>query len=92
MAIYAGVSEKHGRNMVLHVFQCFAPSEKFLPYLLSFIYEYGTSKISSLIEYRLLRTLKNGTRQQPPNTSELTAVVKMEKFLNVEVITYVQIA
>lgn len=52
---------------------CFAPSDKFVKYLLNFIRE-GPSDWANYSEDRLRRTFKNGTRGQPPAWLELYAV------------------
>lgn len=52
---------------------CFAPSEKFVKYLLNFIRE-GPKDWANYSEDRLRRTFVNGTRGQPPSWLELNAV------------------
>ncbi|KAK4294236.1 hypothetical protein Pmani_033125 [Petrolisthes manimaculis] len=49
---------------------CFAPSEDFVKYLLSFIRE-GPPGYAPYCEERLKRTFANGTRNQPPSWLEL---------------------
>ncbi|KAG5675745.1 hypothetical protein PVAND_005623 [Polypedilum vanderplanki] len=51
---------------------CFAPSEKFVNYLRSFIRE-GPPGYAPYCEDRLKRTFNNGTRNQPPSWLELQA-------------------
>lgn len=51
---------------------CFAPSEKFLKYMLCFIME-GPPGYAPYCEERLNRTTLNGTRHQPPSWLELQA-------------------
>ncbi|KAJ6223846.1 hypothetical protein RDWZM_002391 [Blomia tropicalis] len=51
---------------------CFAPSEKFVKYLLNFIRE-GPPGYAPYCEDRLRRTFVNGTRGQPPSWLELQA-------------------
>ncbi|XP_069983292.1 myosin-VIIa isoform X1 [Penaeus vannamei] len=51
---------------------CFAPSEDFVKYLLSFIRE-GPPGYAPYCEERLKRTFANGTRNQPPSWLELQA-------------------
>lgn len=51
---------------------CFAPSEKFLKYLQSFIHD-GPPGYAPYCEERLTRTFENGTRSQPPSWLELQA-------------------
>uniref|UniRef100_A0A182SCD0 Myosin-VIIa n=1 Tax=Anopheles maculatus TaxID=74869 RepID=A0A182SCD0_9DIPT len=51
---------------------CFAPSEKFVNYLRSFIRE-GPPGYAPYCEERLKRTFNNGTRNQPPSWLELQA-------------------
>ncbi|XP_050309593.1 myosin-VIIa-like [Anthonomus grandis grandis] len=51
---------------------CFAPSERLLPYLRAFI-KTGPSAYAPLAQQRLVRTLKNGNRSQPPTYLELIA-------------------
>ncbi|XP_071536430.1 myosin-VIIa isoform X6 [Panulirus ornatus] len=51
---------------------CFAPSEDFIKYLLSFIRE-GPPGYAPYCEERLKRTFANGTRNQPPSWLELQA-------------------
>ncbi|CAL4075619.1 unnamed protein product, partial [Meganyctiphanes norvegica] len=51
---------------------CFAPSEGFVKYLLSFIRE-GPPGYAPYCEERLKRTFGNGTRNQPPSWLELQA-------------------
>lgn len=52
---------------------CFAPSDKFVKYLLNFIRE-GPKDWANYCEDRLRRTFINGTRNQPPSWLELSAV------------------
>lgn len=52
---------------------CFAPSDKFVKYLLNFIRE-GSRDWANYCEDRLRRTFINGTRGQPPAWLELYAV------------------
>ncbi|GMT32791.1 hypothetical protein PFISCL1PPCAC_24088, partial [Pristionchus fissidentatus] len=52
---------------------CFAPSQKLLRYLLHFIRSRGPPGYSEYVEERLMRTIKNGTRKQPPSYVELQA-------------------
>lgn len=52
---------------------CFAPSDKFVKYLLNFIRE-GPQDWANYCEERLRRTFVNGTRGQPPAWLELYAV------------------
>jgi len=52
---------------------CFAPSDKFVKYLLNFIRE-GPTDWANYCEDRLRRTFINGTRGQPPAWLELYAV------------------
>lgn len=52
---------------------CFAPSDKFVKYLLNFIRE-GPQDWANYCEDRLRRTFINGTRGQPPAWLELYAV------------------
>lgn len=56
---------------------CFAPSEDFVKYLLSFIRE-GPPGYAPYCEERLKRTFANGTRNQPPSWLELQ--VKLSVF------------
>uniref|UniRef100_A0A1Q3FYL2 Putative myosin class v heavy chain n=1 Tax=Culex tarsalis TaxID=7177 RepID=A0A1Q3FYL2_CULTA len=49
---------------------CFSPTEKFEKYLRSFIRE-GPELYAPYCEHRLDRTVKNGTRRQPPSWLEL---------------------
>ncbi|XP_050076412.1 myosin-VIIa-like isoform X2 [Anopheles maculipalpis] len=63
---------------------CFTPSERFEKYLRSFIRE-GPELYAPYCEHRLDRTLKNGTRRQPPSLMELQAT-KTKKPMNVSVI------
>lgn len=51
---------------------CFAPSDKFVKYLLNFIRE-GPPGYAPYCEDRLRRTFMNGTRGQPPSWLELQA-------------------
>ena len=51
---------------------CFAPSHKFVKYLLNFIRE-GPPGYAPYCEDRLRRTFANGTRSQPPSWLELQA-------------------
>ncbi|KAI1285881.1 Myosin-VIIa [Halotydeus destructor] len=51
---------------------CFAPSDKFVKYLLNFIRE-GPPGYAPYCEDRLRRTFNNGTRGQPPSWLELQA-------------------
>ena len=51
---------------------CFAPSEKFVKHLRSFIRE-GPPGYAPYCEERLKRTFNNGTRNQPPSWLELQA-------------------
>lgn len=51
---------------------CFAPSDKFVKYLLNFIRE-GPPGYAPYCEERLRRTFMNGTRGQPPSWLELQA-------------------
>ncbi|XP_058123713.1 myosin-VIIa-like isoform X2 [Anopheles ziemanni] len=51
---------------------CFPPSERFVKYLRSFIRD-GPELYAPYCEHRLDRTLKNGTRRQPPSLLELQA-------------------
>lgn len=51
---------------------CFAPSEKFVKYLRSFI-RAGPPGYAPYCEDRLRRTFNNGTRNQPPSWLELQA-------------------
>ena len=52
---------------------CFAPSETFSKYLMNFIQNGPESTIKYCLK-RLRRTMKNGTRHQPPSWLELQAV------------------
>ncbi|GMR32812.1 hypothetical protein PMAYCL1PPCAC_03007, partial [Pristionchus mayeri] len=52
---------------------CFAPSQRLLRYLLHFIRSRGPAGYSEYVEDRLMRTIKNGTRKQPPSYVELQA-------------------
>ncbi|KAG9510154.1 Myosin-VIIa, partial [Fragariocoptes setiger] len=52
---------------------CFAPSDRFVKYLLNFIRE-GATEWATYCEDRLRRTFSNGTRGQPPAWLELYAV------------------
>ncbi|XP_050087157.1 myosin-VIIa-like isoform X1 [Anopheles aquasalis] len=63
---------------------CFPPSERFEKYLRSFIRE-GPELYAPYCEHRLDRTLKNGTRRQPPSLLELQAT-KTKKPIVVSVI------
>ncbi|XP_028966812.1 myosin-VIIa [Galendromus occidentalis] len=71
-----GNSEKnsHARGWVLLSLcvGCFAPSDKFVKYLLNFIRE-GPPGYAPYCEERLRRTFMNGTRGQPPSWLELQA-------------------
>ncbi|KAL1490407.1 hypothetical protein ABEB36_013111 [Hypothenemus hampei] len=51
---------------------CFSPSERFLPYLRAFIRD-GPPGYAPFTEKKLERTLRNGTRSQPPTYGELIA-------------------
>lgn len=53
---------------------CFAPSEDFVKYLLSFIRE-GPPGYAPYCEERLKRTFANGTRNQPPSWLELQVTI-----------------
>ncbi|XP_040163655.1 myosin-VIIa-like isoform X1 [Anopheles arabiensis] len=63
---------------------CFPPSERFEKYLRSFIRD-GPELYAPYCELRLDRTLKNGTRRQPPSLLELQAT-KTKRPINVGVI------
>ncbi|XP_035917613.1 myosin-VIIa-like isoform X3 [Anopheles stephensi] len=63
---------------------CFPPSDRFEKYLRSFIRE-GPELYAPYCEHRLDRTLKNGTRRQPPSLMELQAT-KTKKPMSVSVI------
>uniref|UniRef100_A0A182NTY9 Myosin motor domain-containing protein n=1 Tax=Anopheles dirus TaxID=7168 RepID=A0A182NTY9_9DIPT len=63
---------------------CFPPTERFEKYLRSFIRE-GPELYAPYCEHRLDRTLKNGTRRQPPSLLELQAT-KTKKPMLVTVI------
>lgn len=52
---------------------CFAPSDKFVKYLINFIRD-GPKDWANYCEDRLRRTFMNGTRSQPPSWLELSAV------------------
>lgn len=52
---------------------CFAPSETFAKYLMNFIQNGPDSTVNYCMK-RLRRTIKNGTRHQPPSWLELQAV------------------
>ncbi|GMT03904.1 hypothetical protein PENTCL1PPCAC_26078, partial [Pristionchus entomophagus] len=52
---------------------CFAPSQRLLRYLFHFIRSRGPAGYSEYVEERLMRTIKNGTRKQPPSYVELQA-------------------
>ena len=61
---------------------CFAPSDKFVKHLRSFIRD-GPPGYAPYCEERLKRTFNNGTRNQPPSWLELQVVVIPKKyFLN----------
>ncbi|XP_053673304.1 myosin-VIIa-like [Anopheles nili] len=63
---------------------CFPPSDRFAKYLRSFIRD-GPELYAPYCEHRLDRTLKNGTRRQPPSLLELQAT-KTKKPIHVGVI------
>uniref|UniRef100_A0A182W6G5 Myosin motor domain-containing protein n=1 Tax=Anopheles minimus TaxID=112268 RepID=A0A182W6G5_9DIPT len=63
---------------------CFPPTERFEKYLRSFIRD-GPELYAPYCEHRLDRTLKNGTRRQPPSLMELQAT-KTKKPMLVSVI------
>ncbi|VDO93467.1 unnamed protein product [Soboliphyme baturini] len=52
---------------------CFAPSKKLVKYLRSFIRYEGISDFSTYSDERLVRTLSNGARNQPPSLIEIQA-------------------
>ncbi|XP_058450683.1 myosin-VIIa-like [Malaya genurostris] len=62
---------------------CFPPSEKFQKYLRSFIRD-GPTLYAPFCEHRLNRTLKNGSRRQPPSWLELQTT-KTKKPISVQV-------
>lgn len=62
---------------------CFEPSERLEKYLRAFIRQ-GPELYAPYCEQRLDRTLKNGTRKQPPSWLELQAV-KVKGNINVKV-------
>ncbi|XP_053696662.1 myosin-VIIa-like [Sabethes cyaneus] len=64
---------------------CFPPSEKYEKYLRSFIRD-GPELYAPYCEHRLDRTLKNGTRRQPPSWLELQAT-KTKKPITLQVTT-----
>ena len=58
---------------------CFAPSDKFVKHLRSFIRD-GPPGYAPYCEERLKRTFNNGTRNQPPSWLELQVVVIPKKY------------
>lgn len=70
----SGSSSARGWILLSLCVGCFAPSERFLPYLQCFIREncpIGATRFSAYIENTLKRTLANGTRDYPPNYVEI---------------------
>ncbi|GAB6021168.1 hypothetical protein CHUAL_003798 [Chamberlinius hualienensis] len=59
---------------------CFAPSEKFVKYLQSFIRD-GPPGYAPYCEERLMRTFANGTRNQPPSWLELQATKSKKQLM-----------
>nr|XP_021499065.1 unconventional myosin-VIIb [Meriones unguiculatus]XP_021499071.1 unconventional myosin-VIIb [Meriones unguiculatus] len=63
---------------------CFAPSERFMKYLLNFISQ-GPASYGPFCAERLQRTFTNGVRAEPPTWLELQAV-KSKKHIPIQVI------
>ncbi|XP_060517528.1 myosin-VIIa-like isoform X2 [Cylas formicarius] len=69
---YSRASYARGWILLSLCVGCFAPSDRFAPYLRAFIRS-GPPGYAPFTEGRLNRTLKNGTRAQPPTWLELIA-------------------
>lgn len=66
-------SSKKGWILLSLCLGCFAPTEKLARYLQNFIKEEAPSNVVAYNIERLRRTMKNGTRHQPPSWLELQA-------------------
>ena len=77
------VSKSRGWILLSLCLGCFAPSNQFVNYLISFIKK-GPSNYSKYCYVRLKRTLANGARSRPPSWLELRAA-KSNFFLSLPI-------